>query len=95
MNNAMKVCVVTLLAGLACIVVGGCAKQSVSGPAKTNNPAVPVETLFVDPDGNTVRRFYDDGHYHYYVVGPKTATVSATQPQNKSSRVEAIPTVTP
>ncbi len=70
-------------------VMCGCAAERL--PEQTipvSNNAFSLDELFTDKRGNTVYRFYDQGEYRYYVVGPngaqmlpttKTVTVTETQ----------------
>jgi hypothetical protein len=50
-------------------------------PEKTvpvSNHAYQVDQLFVDPNGCTIYRFFDQGDYRYYIVGPNGAHMPPT-----------------
>lgn len=57
----------------------GCVNQI--DPVMTKNSGVnaKIETLFTDEDGYTVKRFYDHGHYRYYVTPGPAKTISVFQ----------------
>jgi hypothetical protein len=61
--------------GLAIVVaIAGCSPQI--KPERTvpvANKTVELHQLFTDPNGYTVYRFWDQGDYRYYVVGPNGA----------------------
>lgn len=74
------------------MMIAGCAQDPV-GMAGTDNPNVPVSKLFTN-EGCTVYRFFDAGHYHYYVTCDNGAQhVSEHIQQGKTSRRHDIPTV--
>ena len=57
----------------------GCARAA--PPQRTmqvSNQAYKLDELFTDPRGYTVYRFFDDGDYRYYVVGPGGAQMLPT-----------------
>jgi hypothetical protein len=55
------------------------------GVENTNNPNVKSESLFTDAEGYTVKRFYDNGRYHYYVV-PAGEVREAQEEQSGKTR---------
>src|SRR3954451_21441236 len=79
---------VLLCGGLGLVLIGGCTQEP--RPEQTvqvSNRAYQLDQLFSDPKGNTVYRFYDQGDWRYYVVGPNgvqmlpsTRTVVQTVP---------------
>lgn len=71
------------------LVLVGCA-QTAERTVGNSNSAFNVEKCFTDDDGYTVKRFYDNGRFHYYVT-PK-GSVNTTQNQGKTRYVERIDT---
>jgi len=62
------------------LVAGGCIGHP-APPQQTiavSNPAYKVDLLFKDPSGASIYRFYDQGDYRYYIVGPDGAHMLPT-----------------
>ena len=86
-----------ILLGLSLVGLIGCQqpKPNVIKEEKTNNNEIKVEVLFTDEDGFTVKRFFDEGHYRYYVTpGPADAGGGVTIQQGKAriTKTENVPT---
>ena len=70
-----------IIAGTLCVLwIGGCA-SSQPPPEKnlsTSNKAYGLDQLFTDANGCKIYRFYDQGDFRYYVVGPSGAQMLPT-----------------
>ena len=95
----------TSVAAILVLSLIGCSHTPPPVAEKTvpvSNSTYTVEQLFVDPDGSTLYRFYDQGDWRYYAFNPgkgvaqmlptthyivKTETVTETQyVESKSGR---------
>lgn len=85
----MKKYITLTLLAFAFIFVSGCAKEPIQTNG-TNNPNVSLSLLF-EHEGYSIYRFYDAGHYHYYVV-PEGIVID-DKSEGKSTRGEEIQTV--
>jgi hypothetical protein len=75
--------------------VGGCALVRPTPPQQTlsvSNPAYKVDLLFKDPNGASIYRFYDQGDYRYYIVGPDGAHMLPTTHtvDNSTTDIETV-----
>jgi hypothetical protein len=62
---------------------------------QTNNPDVKSEVLFTDAEGYTVKRFYDNGRYHYYVLPAGEVHEAQVEQSGKTqtTKYHSVPTV--
>jgi hypothetical protein len=67
-----------VLLAVTLAVVGGCAKAQPQRTLPVSNQGYKLDELFTDSKGYTVYRFYDQGDYRYYVVGPNGAQMLPT-----------------
>lgn len=58
----------------ALLLLAGCANTSPERTDEPSNKSYKIDQLFVDRNGYTVYRFWDEGEFHYYVVSPKGET---------------------
>jgi hypothetical protein len=83
-----RIIVVMCVALLLC----GCGHKVTGTKTVTSNPTAEVEILFVDSDGYTVKRFFDQGRYHYYVTPGPAKTVNLV-PSGKTSDSQTVQTL--
>src|SRR5690242_19324567 len=63
------------------LAASGCIVGHPPPPQQTisvSNPAYKVDLLVKDPSGASIYRFYDEGDYRYYIVGPDGAHMLPT-----------------
>jgi hypothetical protein len=76
---------------MAFILIVGCATPT--PPERTlnvSNSGYKLDELFTDGKGYTVYRFYDQGEYRYYVVGPNGAQMLPTTKTVHETDTEVI-----
>jgi hypothetical protein len=83
-----------IFAGTLCLAwVGGCISGKAVPPEKnlpTSNSGYSVDQLFTDANGCKVYRFYDQGEFRYYVLGPNGAQMLPTTKTVTDTDVETI-----
>ena len=74
---------------------GGCAEAQPERTVAVSNDEYSLDELFTDQRGNTVYRFFDNGDFRYYVVGPNgvqmlptTRTVTETTAEPQTIHIE-------
>lgn len=89
-RSALRACSFDLVLMVVAIVLlvllfSGCANKPVEGDLPTNNTNVPVDLLF-ERDGCRMYRFFDAGHYRYFVTCERSsASVSWQYTQCQSN----------
>jgi hypothetical protein len=80
------------IVGIVMTLAAGCGVPN-PPPERTldvSNPGYKIDMLFKDPNGVTVYRFFDQGEYRYYVVGPDGAHMLPTTKTVHDTEIETI-----
>lgn len=79
---------IILILGLA-IGLTSCLKEPISSN-QTNNSEFKIDLLF-EKDGHKIYRFYDNGTYHYFVIG--NGIVESNRDEDDQTITETIQTL--
>ena len=76
---------------MAAILIG-CYSQKPERTLPVSNKDYQIDQLFTDNNGCTIYRFYDQGDYRYYLVGPAGAHMlpSTTRVTEASTQTQTI-----